>query len=297
MAPGLWAATHTADSGRKGNGDAVLQVLFNKWTASVQEELADHFGLDATPLPTFQTKDQTITSLVKQHTGALSRASDQEEWLWRRLTELRSTIAAGHNPNEGLKALAKGVKTQTNLKLWQEAVEWLKMVHEGQGLTGYESCLDQLVGIAKNQKTRSLNADRGRANTEWHVFVAKACEKGAGFAHSWTKPLEAQPMHTATLGGYTSSDPAHRLQSQASKWAGYWGSRNNDNDELIWPSWPMQQRMSTDWLRSTALIFPHTRLPGTAGIPGSSPSCLELPWRLSLTCSGPLSSMETSLLA
>ena len=237
----------------------MLQVLFNKRTSPAQEELADHSGLEATPLPTFQTKDLKITALVKQHTGALNNAADQEEWLWRRLTEIRSTISAGRNPHEGLKALTKGVNSKTNLKLWQEALGWLRSVHAGPGLAGYEVCVDQLVDLAKSHKTRSCNADKGRANTEWHTFVAKACEKGAGFAHYWTKSLEAQPLHTATLGGHTSSDPAHRLQAQVRKWTGYWGSRNNDNDELIWPSSPMQERMSTEGLRSTALTFPtHT---------------------------------------
>ena len=107
------------------------------------------------------------------------------------------------------------------------------------GLGGYVVCVDQLVELAKSQKTLSCTSDRNRANSEWHTFVAKACEKGAGFAHSWTKPLEAQPLHTATLGGHTSSDPAHRLKSQVQKWAGYWGSRTNDADELIWPCLPM----------------------------------------------------------
>ena len=126
VAPGLWSATHTSDSGSNINGDAILQVLFDKWTATVQEELADNFGLEASPLPLFQTKYKKITALVKQHTGTLTRASDQYEWLWRRLTELRSTISQGRNPEEGLKALQKGVKGKNNLLPWLEIVVWLR---------------------------------------------------------------------------------------------------------------------------------------------------------------------------
>ena len=66
-------------------------------------------------------------------------------------------------------------------------------------------------------------------------------------------------MHTTTLGGHTSSDPAHRLKAQVHKWSGYWGSRTHDSDDLIWPSSPMQAKMSTEWLRTTASTFPtHT---------------------------------------
>jgi hypothetical protein len=95
VAPGLWSATHTADSGSKNHSDAILQVLFDRWTATVHEELGDLFGMEAPINPLFQTKSKKITALVKQDTGALTRGSDQYEWLWRRLTEVNATSVGG----------------------------------------------------------------------------------------------------------------------------------------------------------------------------------------------------------
>ena len=63
----------TADSSCRNNGDAILQVLFNKWCTIVQEELADLFGMERPPEPSFKTKDKRVTALVKQNTGSLDR--------------------------------------------------------------------------------------------------------------------------------------------------------------------------------------------------------------------------------
>ena len=128
-----------ADSGCKANADAVLQVLFNKRTSPAQEELADHFGLEATPLPTFQTKDLKITALVKQHTGARNRAADQEEWLWRRLTELRSTISAGRNPNEGLKVFPSESKVRPTSSCGKRPWDGYDPFMPGRGLLAMRS--------------------------------------------------------------------------------------------------------------------------------------------------------------
>ena len=138
VALGLWAATHTSDSGCKANADAVLQVL-NKRTSPAQEELADHSGLEATPLPTFQTKDLKITALVKQHTGARNRAADQEEWLWRRLTELRSTISAGRNPNEGLKVFPSESKVRPTSSCGKRPWDGYDPFMPGRGLLAMRS--------------------------------------------------------------------------------------------------------------------------------------------------------------
>jgi hypothetical protein len=169
VAPGLWTATHTADSSTTIKADTILQVLMDRWTDTVQKELADHFALTAVPNPCFQTKHKKVTTLVKQGTGALTRSSDHYEWLWRRLMELRATTSAGKNPAEGLKALNKGLKEKASLHPWHPAGEWLGLAHKGPGLGTALGCLDQLVELAKTPQGlcdnyRESSSQRGVAH-------------------------------------------------------------------------------------------------------------------------------------
>jgi hypothetical protein len=255
-APSVLAATHTQSSGEASpTNDQVLQLLFDQWCEHALPELEDKAGMTTLPDKKFVSQDKAIDKIFQKGRGSGSIIVQSTEWLVRRLVEISAHANTKRDCSRMLKLLVKEVANKTELKEWLPTAHWLKKADTFFGLHHFKEALQEVLALSRLHLQKSLAHETTRARHEWEAFVNKAGEGGASWAHKWTKPPDQPPLYTATIQGKTSSAPQHLLQAQVQKWSQYWGSGEDDTDELTWEAAPMPAKLTADKLRAVAKSF------------------------------------------